>query len=132
MSLLLVDTTFLIDAERSEHDLDEVVRDADDIAMAAITVAELMVGVNLASERNRARRQEYVEAVTAAIPIISYDRTIAAEHAELLVAVRRAGRPRGAHDLMIAATARATKRTVVTADLSAFDDLPGVAWISHR
>ena len=56
MSLLLVDTTFLIDAERSEHDLDEVVRDADDIAMAAITVAELMVGVNLASERNRARR----------------------------------------------------------------------------
>ena len=100
--------------------------------MAAITVAELLVGVNLANERHRVRRREYVEAIMDAIPVISYDYTVAAEYAQLLVAVRRAGRPRGAHDLMIAATARATKRTVVTADTSAFDDLPGVTWISHR
>jgi tRNA(fMet)-specific endonuclease VapC len=44
----------------------------------------------------------------------------------LLTAVRRAGRPRGAHDLIIAATALATARTVVSADLTGFDDLPGV------
>ncbi len=95
MSLLLADTTFLIDAERSDQNLDEVVRDADDIAMAAITVAELLVGVNLANERHRVRRREYVEAIMDAIPVISYDYTVAAEYAQLLVAVRRAGRPRG-------------------------------------
>jgi tRNA(fMet)-specific endonuclease VapC len=43
------------------------------------------------------------------------------------VAVRRAGRPRGAHDLIIAATAVATGRIVVTADGDGFADLPGVS-----
>jgi tRNA(fMet)-specific endonuclease VapC len=47
-------------------------------------------------------------------------------HTELLVAVRKAGRPRGAHDLIIAATALSTGRTVVTSDRQGFDDLPGV------
>jgi predicted nucleic acid-binding protein len=36
------------------------------------------------------------------------------------------GTPRGAHDLIIAATARATSRTVVTSDRTGFIDLPGV------
>jgi tRNA(fMet)-specific endonuclease VapC len=47
-------------------------------------------------------------------------------HTELLVAVRRAGRPRGAHDLIIAATAAATGRVIVTSDRLGFDDLPGI------
>ncbi|HTW07828.1 MAG TPA: hypothetical protein VME46_09970 [Acidimicrobiales bacterium] len=52
-------------------------------------------------------------------------------HAELLVAVGRQGRPRGAHDLVIAATARATQREVVSADASAYQDLPGVTVRAH-
>lgn len=49
-----------------------------------------------------------------------------AEHqAELLAHVRRTGSLRGAHDLIIAATARATSRTLVTTDAKAsFDELP--------
>ena len=48
-------------------------------------------------------------------------------HAELLAHVRRSGTPRGAHHLMIAATARASDRTLVTTDGRArFDELPGV------
>ena len=62
-----------------------------------------------------------------ALPVITYDEQIARAHAELLVAIRRAGRPRGAHGRIIAAIARATGRTVLTADGSAFADLPGVA-----
>jgi hypothetical protein len=60
------------------------------------------------------------------------DETVALHHASLLVAVRRAGRPRGAHDLVIAATAAAAGRTVVSSDRRAFDDLPGVIAIDHR
>jgi hypothetical protein len=45
--------------------------------------------------------------------------------------VRQAGRPRGAHDLIIAATARASKRTVVSSNLTAFADLPGVTVRNH-
>ena len=54
------------------------------------------------------------------------------EVARLLAAVRQAGRPRGAHDLLIAATALASNGVVITADESDFDDLPGVTFETHR
>jgi tRNA(fMet)-specific endonuclease VapC len=123
---LLLDTTVLVDAERSADDLEQLIDDEDDVAIAAITVAELRVGVALASGKRRAARQRFVTDVVAAVPILGYDLDVAAAHAELLVAVRRSGRPRGAHDLIIAATARAAGRTVVTADETGFADLPGV------
>ncbi|MEO1056029.1 MAG: PIN domain-containing protein [Actinomycetota bacterium] len=132
MTLLLLDTTFLIDAERDAADVDEVIGDDDDVAIAAITLAELTVGVQLAAARQRARRQSYVDEIAASIPILPYDEPVALQHARLLVAVRRAGRPCGAHDLIIAATAVATRRTVVSADRRAFDALPGVTAIDHR
>ncbi len=132
MSLLLLDTTFLIDAERVTADLDELIADDDDVAIAAITLAELTVGVQLATARQRPRRQSYVDEIAAAIPILPYDEDVALHHANLLVAVRRTGRPRGAHDLIIAATAAASGRTVVSADRRAFDGLPGVHATDHR
>ncbi|MEX2625792.1 MAG: PIN domain-containing protein [Ilumatobacteraceae bacterium] len=132
MSLLLLDTTFLIDAERGAEALDELIGDDDDVAIAAITVAELVVGVELSSPRQRTRRQAYVDEIVASIPVLPYDEAVALTHANMLVAVRRAGRPRGAHDLIIAATAVAARRTVVSADRRAFDDLPGVESIDHR
>ena len=132
MTLLLLDTTFLIDAERDATDLDDLIGDDDDVAIAAITLAELTVGVALAASRQRPQRQSYVDEIAASIPILPYDEPVALRHASLLVAVRRAGRPRGAHDLIIAATAAATGRTVVSADRRAFDGLPGVTAIGHR
>jgi len=126
MSVVLLDTTFLIDAERANNDLDDWIHEDDDVAIAAITVAELVVGVELASQDAKANRQAYVDDILTLIPVISYDRDIAFEHAQLLVAVRQTGRPRGAHDLLIAATARATNRTLLSAYQSAFVYLPCV------
>ena len=71
-------------------------------------------------------RGAYVEDIIATIPVLAYDAEVAEAHAELLVEVRSQGRPRGAHDLIIAATAKAFDRTVVSADRTAFSDLPGV------
>ena len=85
----------------------------------------------LADTPHRVDRQQFVDDVRVSIPIVEYDTTVAAAHAELLVAVRRQGRPRGAHDLIIAATATATQREVVTADSSAYEELPGVTVRSH-
>jgi tRNA(fMet)-specific endonuclease VapC len=132
VSLVLLDTTFLIDAEKGSSDLDAALDDEDDVAIAAITVAELLAGVEMATQRQQERRRNFVEEVVTSLPVIPYDLGIAEEHAFLLTAVERAGRPRGAHDLLIAATARATRRIVVTADASAFDGLPGVEVRSHR
>ena len=116
MSLLLLDTTFLIDTEHGGVGLDDAIGDDDDVAIAAVTVAELLVGIKLTSGRRREARQAYVKEVLESLPIIAHDRSVAIEHAELLVAVCSQGRPRGAHDLLIAATARATDRTLITAD----------------
>lgn len=132
MTRLLLDTTLLIDQERGEADLDEAIDDDDDVAIAAITVAELRVGALLAKGRRRSARSAFVDDIVASIPTLPYDVETAEAHASLLAAVRRHGRPRGAHDLIIAATAHASGRTVVSADISAFDDLPGVTVRSHR
>lgn len=132
MTRLILDTTFLIDAERAGAHLDEVIADEDDVAIAAISVAELRVGVELAERRKRPRRQAFVDDIVATVPVLNYDLDVAAAHAELLVAVRRQGLPRGAHDLIIAATAKAANRLIVTADATAFRDLPDISVRGHR
>ena len=131
MSRILLDTTFLIDAERAAG-LEEAIDDEDDVAIAAVTVAELRVGALLAEGRHRTMRSEFVDDVAATIPVLDYTLDVADAHAELLVAVRRQGKPRGAHDLIIAATAKASDRVVVSADARAFADLPGVKLRSDR
>jgi tRNA(fMet)-specific endonuclease VapC len=123
---LLFDTTFLIDAERTGDELDGVVDDDDDVAISAVTIAELRVGALLATRKRRSARAAYVDDIIATIPVLAYDAEVAEAHAKLLVEVRSQGKPRGAHDLIIAATARAFGRVVVSADLTAFGDLPGV------
>lgn len=130
MTPVLLDTTFLIDAERGT-DLGMLLDDDDDVAIAAISIAELRVGVLLAERRHRAARAAFLDELVAAVPVLAYDLRVAQVHGELLAAVREQGRPRGAHDLIIAATARAANRTVVTADARAFTDLPDVAVRPH-
>ena len=127
MARLILDTTILISTERSGRHLHRLIADDDDVAIAAITAAELLVGVRLADAEHEPQRAAFVQAVLDSIPVESYDLRVAQAHAELLAHVRRVGRPRGAHDLIIAATAVARERDVVSADVSAFADLPGVS-----
>jgi len=68
-----------------------------------------------------------VSPIFAAISIEPYDLDVAKAHADLLAHVRQTGTPRGAHDLIIAATARAQERQVVSSDRNGFDELPGVS-----
>lgn len=120
-----------MDAERHLDELDALVGDDDDAAIAAITASELLVGVALARGKRRIARQMFVDAVMEALPVLPYDLNVARAHVQLLVAVRRSGRPRGAHDLIIAATAVSTRRIVLTADATGFADLPEVDVRQH-
>jgi tRNA(fMet)-specific endonuclease VapC len=126
---LIVDTGVLVAVERGVELPADVVPDDADIAIGAITASELLVGVELADRRRRAKRQATVDAIFATFDVLPFDFDAARQHASLLAHARRSGRPRGAHDLLIAATAGATGRIVLTTDRGAFDDLPGVA---HR
>lgn len=117
----------MVDAERGDDSLADVIDDGDDVAVAAITVAELKVGVQLAKGGRRDTRERFVAAVLDAVSVEPYELDVAEAHAALLAHVRRTGTPRGAHDLIIAATARARERQVVTADQAGFVELPGVS-----
>jgi tRNA(fMet)-specific endonuclease VapC len=117
----------LVDAERGGGALAAAVEDDDDVAIAAITVAELRVGVRLATGGRRKKRELFVAAVLDAVSIETYDLEVAEVHAGLLAHTRKSGTPRGAHDLIIAATAAARDRQIVTLDLGGFADLPGVS-----
>jgi len=124
---VLLDTTFLIDAERAKSALDSIIEDDDDVAIAAITIAELRVCVELSKGKTRRSRQDFLDDVISVIPILNYDLLVAQAHAKLMAAVRHQGRARGAHDLIIAATALASDRSVITADQTAFAELPGLS-----
>lgn len=124
---LILDTGVLVSAERGRAGLTDVIGKDDDLVIAAITVAELRTGVELATDRHRGARVDFLARVLQALPVEPYDLATAEVHGRLLAYVHRSGTRRGAHDLVIAATAVTTRRTVVTTDRSAqFSDLPDV------
>lgn len=125
MERLILDAGAVIALDRGAVDDDALPAEAD-VAISAITAAELLVGVELAGEPRQSRRSTLVEGVLDRAEILGYDLTVARHHAVLLAHVRETGPPRLAHDLQIAATARAADRTVITTDASAFQGLPGV------
>lgn len=123
---LILDTGALIAFERGT--LDRARYDDDDLAIAAVTVAEFRTGIELADSAERAAgRARALATILAVTTVLDYTERTAVEHARLLAHVRRAGRPRGAHDLVIAAHAAEHGRGVVSLDARArFGELPGV------
>ena len=124
---LILDTNVLIAYERGT--IDRAALDADELAIAAVSIAEYRVGIELADTPGRAAdRARALVAITSALEVLDYTETTAACHAKLIAHARRAGTPRGAHDLIIAAHAVQTDRIVLTFDAKArFGDLPGVS-----
>lgn len=123
---LILDTTTLIAYERASFDVTTL--DDDDLAVAAVTVAEFRTGIELADSAARAAdRARALDAILSVVAVLDYTEHTAAQHARLLAHVRRTGTRRGAHDLIIAAHAAQVGRVVVSLDARAkFADLPGV------
>jgi tRNA(fMet)-specific endonuclease VapC len=126
---LILDTVILIAYERGTVDRSSL--DDDELAIASVTVAEYRVGIEMADTADRAaERARALAAIMSAVDVLDYTQATAAHHARLLAHVRRTGTPRGAHDLIIAAHAAETGRTIVSRDAKArFGDLPGVTAI---
>lgn len=123
---LILDTDVLIDYERGA--VDRAALDDDELAIAAITVAEYRTGIELADTAERAAaRSRALAVITDTVDVLEYAEATAVQHARLIAAARRSGKPRGAHDLIIAAHAAQTGRVLLSRDASArFADLPGV------
>jgi predicted nucleic acid-binding protein len=108
--------------------IDRSVVEDDELAVAAVSIAEYRVGIELADTATRAAdRSRSLSAMTAVLDVLDYTESTAVHHARLIAASRRIGRHRGAHDLIIAAHAIETGRIIFSFDSKArFADLPGV------
>jgi tRNA(fMet)-specific endonuclease VapC len=124
---LILDTGVLVAGARGRGGL-EAPAAADDVALPAVAIAEYVAGTLLDPDPGRAAVQRaFLEEVLRVVPVLDYDEEVAGHHAELLAHVRRNGEPRGAHDLLVAATARSSGRTIVTTvEQARFGELPGV------
>lgn len=127
MARVILDTGVLVAAVRGRLDLAVFAAD-DDVALPAVAIAEYLTGVELDRDpARRAAQSAFLDELLEVTPVADYTVAVAAHHARLLAHVRRSGHPRGAHDLIIAATARATDRILVSTDAEAgFADLPEV------
>lgn len=129
---VLIDSSVLVAVERQRVYWDELLGrgvelDEDEpVAMAAITAAELLHGVNRLKGVSQARASMYVETLIGEIPIQPYDVEVARVHATLSAALSAKGTPVGAHDLVIAATAVTLGYDVATRDVRSFQKIQGL------
>ena len=128
MADLILDTGVLIAIERGTLALDELRDPGSTVAVASITVAEFTVGVLRAATAQQAdQRRRFLATIVRDARVLSYDQSTATAHARLLADTTAQGLVRGAHDLIIAAHAAQTGRTLVTTDQHAgFGALTGL------
>jgi tRNA(fMet)-specific endonuclease VapC len=123
---VILDTGVLIAIDRGKLDVGMLLGN-DDAAIAAVTAMELLVCVERSDETHKQARAVHVEALLSSLPIETYDLSVARIHARLAVEAMSIGKPRSAYDMLIAATAAATDRVLLTTDGKAgFDQLSGV------
>ncbi len=109
----LLDTSVVIDW----HDPTLVESLPDEMAVSAITVAELAAGPHLAATADEAaRRQARLQEVEAMLEPLAFDRAAVRSYGLVVAAVGRDGRkPRSRFaDLLIAATAHANSLALYT------------------
>ena len=125
---LILDTSILVAVEREVVEATALGMPEDDVAIAALTLAEYPARMDFATKpRLTARRMAFLDALRSTVEILAYTEETAVWHTQLLDAADSQGKPRGAHDLIIAAHAAETGRILVTADARAdFATLPGV------
>ncbi len=100
--------------------------------MAAITVAELWHGVERATVAHRAKRNQYLQAILAVLPIIPYTEQTAYEHARIWAELETSGRMIGYYDLIVAATAMERGSEVATFNQRHFAQVKGLKLIEPK
>src|SRR5215470_13014026 len=87
---LILDTGVLIAYERGV--IDRRTLDNDELAVAAVTIAEYRVGIELAETPERAAdRARALVAIISAVDVLEYTEGTAAHHARLIAHARRTG-----------------------------------------
>ncbi len=125
---LMVDTNVFIRFEKSGKAIDLSFWDpAERVYASVVTVAELLMGVHRANTEERKRRRSiFVEAVISGVEVLDFTIGAARIHAEIYADLAKMGQMIGAHDLIIAATARHHDLSLLTHNVDEFSRVPGL------
>jgi len=125
---LMVDSNVFISFEKSGKTLDfSAWENSEKVYISVIVASELLMGVHRAdTEERRQRRSAFVEAILSGVGLLDFTLAVARTHAEIYADLAKKGQMIGAHDLIIAATARTHGLAVLTDNASEFSRVPGL------
>jgi predicted nucleic acid-binding protein len=127
---IVVDSSIVVAFERRRFDLERLLAEHSPAAIAGITAAELLIGVERAdTPERRARREEFVANILARIPIIPFDIAQARLFAVHFADLTQRGEKIGDRDLQIAATALSLGYQIATLNVDEFKRVSGLELI---
>lgn len=95
-----------------------------DIAVSAITVAELWFGVWKSQQPER--NQKALEQFLLPLTVMDFDQTAATTYGQVRAALERQGRPLGPLDMLIAAHALSLQLAIITNNVREFEKVQGL------
>jgi predicted nucleic acid-binding protein len=130
---IIVDTSTLVTAERRKHSSAEIFAQLQtifgdtEVALSAITVAELAHGIERAEpEVRRRRRQAFLDDLLADLRIYPVTTEVALRAGRISGQLGRQGIVVPFEDLLIGATALHNNFEIVTENVSHFGKIPGL------
>lgn len=125
---LMVDTNVFISFEKSGKVIDlSPWEQSERVYASVLTVSELLMGVHRANTKERRqRRSVFVEAIISGVGVLDFTIDSARVHAEIYAELAKKGQIIGAHDLIIAATARNHDLSILTDNVDEFSRVPGL------
>ncbi|MBI4491474.1 MAG: PIN domain-containing protein [Chloroflexi bacterium] len=128
----IVDSSVLITLERRNlglsHLRPSLEKGDEKIALAAVTVSELLLGVYRAdSAARRLRRESFLDTILEAVPVLPFDLPVARTYGRIWSELAAQGQLIGIHDAQIAATALTHGWGVLTENTRDFQRVPGLS-----
>jgi tRNA(fMet)-specific endonuclease VapC len=121
--MILLDTDIVIAHLKGNPRVTEPILDQlSEIAIPAIALAELDFGAKASARQTENLERLYT--FVRAVRVIPFDEQCATEHGTLKAELRRLGRPTGAIDALIAATALTHGATLVTHNTGDYVNIP--------
>jgi len=134
----LLDSTFLIAAERRKRPLSDALQearelaDSEDLGISAISVMELAHGEARAeSEARAAWRSRFLDEVLAVIPVFAVNAEVARRAGSLDGQLQQLGTKLAYADVLIGTTALLLNYSIITRNLRHFDRIPNLRVIVH-
>ncbi len=123
---LVVDTSVLVAAERAEQPVERLLAPEIELAISAISLMEIQRGVERSVGARQRQRREAFLAEIGTLEVLPVDADVALVGAQVWADLERRGMRIPAFDLLIAATALANERPLLTADARHFSRVEGL------